>query len=207
MHNIIIIGAGGFGREVYQWSLAAFDKGQYKIKGFLSKNKEDLEGFDIPAGIIGDEDSYKIQENDRFILGIGSIAIRKKVVSALQNKGAEFIRLVHPTAIVSRNSVIGEGVVICPYSIVTDSVVIGDFSMLNIYSSCGHDAKLGMHCVLSPYATLNGGAVLGDGVFMATHTVVTGSKTVGDGCVIGANSIVLHNIPDNSKVIGVSRLG
>lgn len=202
MYNIIIIGAGGFAREVYQWSLATFDSKQYKIKGFLSRNPDDLQGFDID--IIGDEDSYKIEENDRFILGIGSIAIRKKVVAALKAKNAQFLQLIHPTAIILPNSTIGEGVVICPYAIVSDNVTIGDFSMLNVYVYCGHDAAIGTDCVLSPYATLNGGAILGGDVFMATHTMVAASQHVGRGSVIGANSSVLHNVPDNSKVIGVS---
>lgn len=199
---IIIVGAGGFAREVYQWVsvLSPYEE----VKGFLSPNPKDLEGFDMPP-ILGDEDTYEIQEDDKFILGIGTIPLKKKVVAKLKERGAEFMSFVHPMATVSRNSKIGEGVVVCPYATVTESVTIGDFAMLNIYSSAGHDAKIGDNCILSPYATLNGFAVLENDVFMATHTVVTGSKRVGKGSIIGANSVVLHDVPENSKVIGVSK--
>ena len=47
MLNIIIIGAGGFGREVYQWAKDSFDNKEYKIKGFISNKPDDLKGFNI----------------------------------------------------------------------------------------------------------------------------------------------------------------
>lgn len=204
MYDIIIVGAGGFGREVYQWSLDTFDKNIYRLKGFLALNKNELDGFDIPLKIIGHEDNYDIKESDRFILAIGNIDIKKKVAKNLKKKGAYFLELIHPTALVFPNSKIGEGVVVCPYSIISDSVVVGNFSMLNVYTYCGHDSRIGEYCILSPYSTLNGSAVLGDGVFMATHSVVAPLKFVGSGATIGANSLVLHNVPDNAKILGTS---
>lgn len=205
MYNIIIVGAGGCGREVYQWSLVAFNKVSYQIKGFLANDEYELDKYLIDAPILGHEDEYDIQKNDRFIIAIGNVSIKKEVVGKLKDRGAIFLTLLHPTAIISANTKIGEGVVICPYVILADSVEIGDFSMINIYASCSHEAKLGKHCILSPYATLNGGAVLDDDVFVATHATITGSKYVGKGAVIGANSLVLHDIPEYGKVIGVSK--
>ena len=205
MNNIIIVGAGGFGREVYQWCQDSFDKSEYKIKGFLSKDKNELDNFKIDAPIIGHEDDYEIQSDDRFLIAIGNVDIKKKVVESLKKKGAKFLSLTHPTAIVSPNSKVGEGVIICPYSILTDSVEIGDFVMLNVYVYCGHDSKVGKYSILSPYATLNGYATLGDEVFVATHSTITSSKNVGKKSIIGANSLVLHDVPEGSKVIGVSK--
>ncbi|PKP58950.1 hypothetical protein CVT91_07645, partial [Candidatus Atribacteria bacterium HGW-Atribacteria-1] len=66
MYNIIIVGAGGFAREVYYWVNDTFSKESYKIKGFLSYNQKDLDGYNIKGGIIGNDDNYKIEENDRF---------------------------------------------------------------------------------------------------------------------------------------------
>jgi len=205
MKNIIIIGAGGFGREVYQWSLDAFDMNTYTIKGFLSKTQNDLDGFDIPVPILGGEDNYNIEQDDVFIIAIGNVEIKRKVIEKLKAKNAVFLTLIHPTAIISSNSQIGEGVVICPYCIVTDNVKIGNYSKLNVYTYCGHDSEVGDHCVLSPYTTLNGGAKLGDGVFAATRSTITAEKLVGDNCIIGAHSIVLHDVADGTKVIGVSK--
>jgi len=201
--NIIIVGAGGFGREVCQWVHWTYGYDKYKIKGFLDCDSNKLKGYDIVPPIIGNDD-YDIQDKDRFIIAIGNVAIKKKVVEKLKKRGAQFIRLVHPTAIVSYNSHLGDGVVICPYSVVTDSVEIGDFAMLNIYSSCGHDSKVGKYSIMSPYATLNGGAELKDEVFMGTRATVVGSKTIEKESIIGAHSLALHDVPEKTKVLGVS---
>ncbi|GAJ11396.1 unnamed protein product, partial [marine sediment metagenome] len=54
MYNIIIVGAGGFGREVYLWAKDSFSKDQYKIKGFLDDNPKILNNYNMDIGIIGD---------------------------------------------------------------------------------------------------------------------------------------------------------
>jgi sugar O-acyltransferase (sialic acid O-acetyltransferase NeuD family) len=204
MKNIIIVGAGGFGREVYQWALDSFDEKEYKIKGFLSNNKKDLDGFDIPCKVIGNEDNYNIEDEDRFVIAIGNVDIKRRVIKKLKDKKAKFVNLIHPTSKVS-NSKMGEGIIICPYCIVTDSSVINDFVTLNVYSCCAHDAKIGKYSILSPYSTLTGGSSVGKSVFMATRATIAPNKNVGDNSVVGAHSLVLNDVPCDSKVLGISK--
>jgi len=202
-YNIIIVGAGGFGREVYLWAKDSFNFSKYKIKGFLSNNRNDLDNFDIKVRIIGDPDYYEIKENDRFIFAIGDIDTKKRMVTNLKKKGAKFLTLVHPTAIVADTTKIGEGVIICPFCLVSDSVILNDFVMMNTYSSCGHDARVGKYCILSPYATLNGFVILEDEVFLGTHATVISHKKVGYRSKISANSVVMRDVPPNKMVFGV----
>jgi len=203
MHDIVIVGAGGFGREVYHWAKGCFSSKKFRIKGFLSKNSRDLDGLDIKLPILGDEDNYKIKKQDRFLVAIGDIGIKKRVVERLAKKGAQFLTLIHPTAIVASTAKIGKGVVICPFALVTDNVLVGDFAMMNIYSSCGHDSRVGKYCVLSPYATLNGFAQIEDEVFMGTHSTVTPKIRIGRNSKISANSAAMYNVPAGSIVFGV----
>ena len=203
MYNIIIVGAGGFAREIYYWANDTFSNENYKIKGFLSYNQKDLEGFNIKTDIIGDDDNYKIEENDRFVIAIGDIGIKKRAVSRLKKRGAKFISLIHPTALIVDTAKIGEGVIIYPYVIVSDCAQLGDFVMMNSYSSCGHDVKIGNYCILSPYATLNGFVILEDEVFLGTHATVISYKKVGFQAKISANSVVMRNVPSKCMVFGV----
>ena len=203
MYDIIIIGAGGFGREVYLWAKDSFPKDQYKITGFLDDNPRILDNYDMDVGIIGDLDGYEIKKQDRFVFAIGNIEIKKRLITKLKNKGAKFLTLIHPTAIVVDTARIGKGVVICPFCLVSDNVLLEDFVMLNIYSSCGHDAKVGSYCILSPHATLNGFVILEDEVFLGTHTTVTPFKRVGYKSKISANSVVMRDVPANKIVFGV----
>ena len=204
MYNIVIVGAGGFGREVYLWAKETFSKDEYKIKGFVSNKPHDLDNFDIEEKILGDENSYQIEENDRFLYAIGDIPAKKRMTNNLKKRGAKFLTLIHPKAIVAYSAKIGEGVIICPFVTITDSVEIDDFAMLNFYASCGHDAKIGKYCILSPYATLNGFAELEDEVFMGTHSTVVAHKKIGFNSKISANTVAMKNVKPNSFVFGES---
>jgi len=45
--------------------------------------------------------------------------------------------------------------------------------------------------------------VLGDDVFIGAGAKIVGAVTVGDGARIGANSVVVHNVPPHSTVVGI----
>ena len=203
MYNIIIVGAGGFGREVYLWAKDSFSKDQYRIKGFLDDNPKILNNYNMDVDIIGNLDNYEVENQDRFLFAISDIDIKKLLIVKLKKKGAKFLTLIHPTSIVANTVKIGQGVIICPFVIVTDHAQLGDFVMMNIYSSCGHDVKVGNYCILSPYATLNGFVVLENEVFLGTHTTVIPYKKIGHKSKISANSVVMRDVPPNKIVFGV----
>jgi len=203
MYNIIIVGAGGFGREVYLWAKDSFSQDQYKIKGFLDDNPKILDNYNMDVGIIGSLNSYEIKNKDRFLFAIGDIDTKKHIVVNLKKKGAQFLTLVHPTAIVANTVKIGEGMIICPFVTVSDHAQIGDFVMMNLYSTCGHDVKIGKYCILSPYAILNGFVTLEDEVFLGTHSTVIPYKKVGYKSKISANSVVMRDVATNKIVFGV----
>ncbi len=203
MLDLVIVGAGGFGREMYHWARDCFSAEQYRIKGFLSAKANDLEGFEIQSPILGDPLQYAPQPNERFLFAIGLIDVKRRLIDALVARGAQFERLVHPTAVVCGTAKLGTGVVICPFATVSDSVRVDDFAMLNFYASCGHDAHVGAYSVLCPYATLNGFAVIEEEVFMGTHSTVTPSRRVGHHSKISANSLVSQNTQPHTLVYGV----
>lgn len=203
MYDIVIIGAGGFGREVYLWAKDSFSKDQYRIKGFLDDNPRILDNYDMDVGIIGNLNSYEIKNQDRFLFAIGDIDVKKRLIIKMKKRGAKFLTLVHPTAIMANTTKIGEGVIICPFCLVSDNVLLEDFVMMNVYSSCGHDAKVGSYSILSPYATLNGFVILEDEVFLGTHTTVIPYKRVGYKSKISANSVVMRDVATNKIVFGV----
>lgn len=203
MHNVIIVGAGGFGREVFNWANDSLPSERYRIKGFLSNKPGHLDFFNLGVGVLGDDETYSIGDDDRFLFAIGDIDAKKRIVGKMKDRGARFISLIHPTAVVARTARLGEGVIVCPFAVVSDSVELGDFATLNYYSSCGHDSKVGRCGILSPYATLNGFAVLEDEVFMGTHSTVAANRRIGYRSKISANSVAMYDIPPRHFVFGV----
>jgi Acetyltransferase (isoleucine patch superfamily) len=203
MLNIIIVGAGGCGREVYEMACAAFSSAEYQIKGFLSDDVHILDDMNVAVPIIDTIRDYQPAENDRFLLAIGDVQGRKKVALDLQERGAKFLTLVHPTAVISASAELGEGVIVYPFVFISCQVKLADFVMMNAYSGCGHDAVVGAFSVLCPYATVLGWARLDEDVFLSTHTMVAPKKHVGKGAVVSANSSVLRNVPVDGFVCGV----
>ena len=203
MYDLIIVGAGGFARELRQFVRACFPPAAVKLKGFLSNNPHDFDNFEIDEPILGDPATYSPQLKDRFLLAIGSIGHRRSVVEQLKARSARFLTLIHPTAYVDDNAKIGEGCIIYPFASVMNAAVIGDFVTMSIYASAGHDTRIGDYCNLSPYATMNGFSVLEEDVFLGTHASVLASIRVGRGSKVSANSVVTQNAKPNTLIFGV----
>jgi sugar O-acyltransferase (sialic acid O-acetyltransferase NeuD family) len=201
--RIIIVGAGGFGREVLQWARHAWPQHASKIAGFLSSDPSKLSSHAPTLPILGSPDDFEPQPNDGLLLAIGIPGARRIVAEQLEAHGARFLSLIHPTAIIADSALIGTGTVICPYAIVSDAVLLGRFVLVNYHASLGHDARADDFSVLSPYAALGGAASLGSEAFLGLHSSVGPGRVVGAKSKVSANSCALVSAPDLSLVYGV----
>lgn len=206
MLDIIIAGAGGCGREVYEMALDTYSSEEYRIRGFLSDEPDALKDFpDVreQADIIGTIVDYEPQENERFIVAIGDVQGRKHVIRVLQSKGAKFINLIHPKTIVSPFAKFGQGVILYRGAGVSAHAVIEDFCLINSMASVGHDAVVGEYSVLCPFSAIGGYAKIGKECFVGTHTTVSPRISIGKESTVSSNTFVARNVRENSFVIGV----
>lgn len=203
IQRILIVGAGGFGREVLHWARDAWPEQAAKIAGFLSADPNALRDHDAEGPILGDPAAFIPEPGDAFLLAIGIPAVRRRVAEDLERRGATFLTLVHPAAVVFPTATIGTGSILCPHAIASDAVRLGRFTLMNYHSSLGHDAQAGDFAVLSPYATLGGGAAIGPDVFLGLHASVGPGVKIGPRSKITANSAALHNAPADSLIHGV----
>lgn len=203
MKNLVIIAAGGCGREVLQWakSINKQEK-RWNIKGFIDDNLQALHGLKSDLPILTTIDAYEIQPDDEFVCCIGNSKAREKVVEKLKVKGAVFTTLVHPNAIIADTCTIGEGVIVYPYALISDNAVIGDHSIINMYSSVAHDSMLGQYCTISAHCDITGMCKLGDRVFMGTTSNMVPSSKIGDDVYICAGSTVMGRVRSGNKVLG-----
>lgn len=199
--QLIIVGAGGFGRELHAMLWDYFSQNQYAFKGFLADASTDCS--DALGPVLDSPDAYTPETDDCFLLAIGSMPVREAVTKAICDKGGEFVSFVHPLAYVAATSSIGRGAVIYPYAVVSNRAELAEFVHLNYYASAGHDTRLGRGCLLAPYATLNGMTTLDDYVYMSTHATVVVGKRVGTYSKVSANSSVQYDVPPRSLVFGV----
>ena len=97
MKRVIIVGAGGFGREAYYLVQAINEiKTRYEIVGFLDDNLNALDGKKIDSPIIGRIDEWIPKGDEVYVMGIASPKIKEVIANTLISKGATFITLIHP---------------------------------------------------------------------------------------------------------------
>lgn len=201
MKDLIIAGAGGFGREalILAKTLNEIDP-RWNIKGFINDIPDALDGVKCSHSIIGTIKDWIPSENEVFVMGISDPNGKEKVAGILKARGAEFITLIHPFAIVSDYVTMGEGCIINGRSSVGDNAVLGNFVNL-AGSMVGQDAVLGDFSTITGYANITT-AKLGKRVFVGSHAVVMNKRKVGDDAYICAGSIVFSNVKPGIKVFG-----
>jgi sugar O-acyltransferase (sialic acid O-acetyltransferase NeuD family) len=207
MKNLIIIGARGFGREVYCLATETKEYNvDFDIKGFLDDKADALDGYKNYPPILDSVENYVIQENDVFICALGDPTYKKKYATIIQEKGGEFISLIHPTAHIGLNSIIGKGCIICANSFISCDVTLGDFVTVQPFSMLGHDAKVSSNCQLNTYSFLGGFVEIGNNVTLHTGAIVVPHKKVYDNSIVGAGSVAIRNVKENTTVFGIPAL-
>ena len=198
--RILIVGAGGFGREVRCWGQDAWPSAWGRFAGFLDA---DPSRGGAAGSVVGDPDTYRPLPGDGLLLGIGIPGVRRRLAEALAARGGRFLTLVHPTAVVVPSAVVGEGAIVCPHGVVSDAATLGRGVLVNYHASVAHDASVGDYGVLAPYATLGGFARVGADVFLGLHASVGPGRSVGDRSKLSANSCALADVPPDTLVYGV----
>lgn len=202
--RLLIVGAGGFGREMLQWAEdAVADGADWRIGGFLDADPAALREFDCGYEILTSPEAYVPSTSDLLICAIGRPTTRMKVAADLASRGARFATLIHPTAIVGARTVLGEGCMLCPRVTITTDVTIGRHVIVNAHTTVGHDVALGDCCSLFSHCDVTGGATLDVGVTMGSHASVLPGVAVGEFASISAGSIVTRRVKPHTTVFGV----
>ncbi|MCD7826399.1 MAG: acetyltransferase [Clostridiaceae bacterium] len=202
MKKIIIVGAGGFGRELLQWIKDINkEKQTWEILGFIDDNLKALEGVEIDYGVIGTIKEWQPKEDEEFALAMGSPVLKRKVVAMLKEKGAKFATVIHPQAIVTEFAKYGEGFIMFPGAKLSVNSEVGDFVTL-LATLIGHDTYVGDYSVISGGCNIVRNVKLGKDVFLAAGVAIAQDLTIGDGAYLGLGSVVLKNVAPGAKVFG-----
>jgi sugar O-acyltransferase (sialic acid O-acetyltransferase NeuD family) len=202
MKNLVILGAGGLAREVYD--LANYCYGSdpdFKIRGFLSDGPSIIESFGYPP-VLSTVDGYQIKNEDVFISAIGNVIDRKKVVGIILKKGGKFINLIHPSAIIAPSVKLGTGIAIKAFCVLASNAIIGDFTFLQSSVICGHDVNFGSCCHVNSFSFFAGCVRVDDLVTVNAGAMIVQGKQIGKGSLIGMGSIVIKDVPAGVKVFG-----
>ena len=205
MKHLVIIGARGFGREIYRTFINTnpYISKEIDVKGFLDDKADALDGLkgEWPP-ILGAVETYEIQEDDVFFCALGDSHWRKHYAELISEKGGKFINIIHKTALVSPVASLGEGCVVGAYTNVSPNVTIGNHVMIQSFDDLGHDSQVGDYASIESYVFLGGYAKVGELATMHTKSSIIPHKSVGKECVVGFGSVVMKNFKDGVHVFG-----
>lgn len=204
MKNLIIIGGGGMGREVYDLAkhCVGYNK-DYLVKGFIDDNLDSLAGLkhSYPP-VIDTIRNYQVQKDDVFICSIGDVRIKKICTEIIQNKGGEFISLVHPSAHINETATIGKGCLVFLHTLVGSEAFLGNHTLIQSFAVIGHDAIIGDFSRIDVKVVCVGGVKIGSGVTIHTSSIISHNVEVEDNAKVGAASFVIKKVKSNTTVFG-----
>jgi sugar O-acyltransferase (sialic acid O-acetyltransferase NeuD family) len=205
---LVVIGAGGFGREVVdvvaeinlEW--AATDRG-FEVLGFLDDGHPDLDLLaEYKLEHLGPVATLHDMPADvGYVIGIGSPAVKARIDRQLIDRPAPV--LVHPSATIARSVALGPGTIICSHVSITNHIALGRHVHVNLNCTIGHDTTLGDYVTASPLCAISGNVHAEAGVFLGTGAVINPGVTLGEGAVVGSGAAVIKDVVAGTTVVGV----
>ena len=200
----MIIGAGGFGREVLDVIEAInAEAPTWRFLGFADDGEPALDLLnDRGAPYLGPVSKLS-GSNAHVVIGIGSPAARRSIASRCEEMGLPFATLVHPRAVLGAIVSLGQGTIVTANVTVTTNVRVGRHGILNINCTVGHDCVLGDFVTVNPGTSISGNVTLHDDVTIGTGAAVIQGITVGQGTTVGAGAAVVRDLPPRVTAVGV----
>ena len=204
MKDIVIIGAGGFGREIKTLiDDINLQKPTYYLKGFFDDN-EDLPPLINGLPLLGKIKDILYLENTSLAIGIGIPEVKQKIIQDLSGKEFDFPLLIHPSAIIGKDNVeLGKGTIICGGSILTCNISLGEFVTLNLMVTVGHDSVIKDFSSCMPGVNISGEVILNESVYMGTGAKVINQVEIGESTTVGAGAVVSKNLPSRCTAVGI----
>ncbi len=206
MKKLVLIGASGYGREVYDMLERINQKeNTYNIIGFIDDDKslwgKMINGVKVLGGIEYLKSNY-LNERIYAAITIASADVKRKIVRELDNY-VIWESLIDPTAIISKYCNIGKGTLIGAFSQIGPNSQIGDFCSILYACNVGHDAVLEDYVSAMDYCDITGHAHLEEGAYLGSSVAILPDIRICKNSVIGGGAVVVKDLIEQGTYTGV----
>lgn len=204
--RVVIVGAGGFGREALDVLRDMDpDASVWEYVGFVSNEPPDQATLDrIDATWLGTDDDFLANPRaSHYVAAIGSPQVRRAVVEKYGQAGLTPLSLVHPSAVIGRDTTLGPGTIVCAMVSITTNVRVGQHVHLDRATTVGHDSVIADFATLHPATVISGGVHIAEAARLGAGSCVLPGLSVGPEAVVGAGAVVTHDVAGSTTVAGV----
>jgi len=197
---LLILACGGHGRVVAD---VALDCG-YDTIAFLDDDC-DAHSRSTRFPVLGPtrDMAALVERWPSAIAAVGDGPCRLEILQELKHARYATPSIVHPSAIVSRGALVGEGVFVAPGAIVNTGARIADAVIINTGARIDHDCEIGAGTHIAPGVTLSGGVVVGRTWWIGAGSSVRQGVRIGDNVMVGVGAAVVADIPNAGVYVGV----
>lgn len=202
---IVIVGAGGHGREIAEIVLEAHRGAKGPplfgiIDDFVTRLTGGPEGVEILGTL---EWLAAHAEEVDVVVGLGDNRIRRNTVERCRQYGARFGRAISPCAHLSSSASIGVGAMVFPGAVISLNTRLGEHVIVGTNAGVSHDCSVGDFGFLCPGARITGAVSLAEGVMLGANSCVIPGKKVGAWTTVGAGGVVNRDLPEGVVAVGV----
>lgn len=213
--SVVVVGAGGFGREVVDVieainaaAVNRHDAPVWLLVGVVDdsisrENRERLEQRSIDHLGSANEFLSAAATELAYVVGIGAPHVRRRIATAFDAAGHTAVTLVHPAATVGSASQLGAGSVVCAGVRITTNIVIGRHVHMNPNVTIGHDTTIGDFVSLNPQAAISGDCVIENEVLVGVGGILLNGLRVGEGSIIGGAACAVRDVEAGTTVVGI----
>lgn len=208
--EIVVIGAGGFGREVLDlleaWNLAN-PREAFNILGVVDDAPRPVNVDRLTARgyrILGPISALAaMSPAPAVVVAVNSPEIKRQIFSSCSEWGLSFPTLIHPSAVVGTQFVAGQGVVVCAGVLISTNINLGEHVHICSGAIIGHDTVIDPFCSINPGAVISGEVVIGARTLIGAGSFILQGITVGQKATVGAAACVTKEVFTSEVVVGV----
>jgi acetyltransferase EpsM len=207
MKKLVILGGSGIG--MIASSIADITK-KFEVIGFLNDVIEvgNYIGKFTKIPVLGKSEDVKkyINKNYYFFIAYVGYKMEKETYIKLESLNIPQDRLatlIHPTAIAPKGYCkIGNGVLMAPFATLSTDVTLSDNCLVMAQAIVGHDTYMDKYSHVASNGVVGANVYLGKSVHVGSNSTIREKVNIGNYSLIGAGAVVLHDVPENSIVVG-----
>lgn len=202
MTDLVIIGAGGFGREMLgHVTLINEEIGPtWNFLGFVDDGAQNTKEGDTMLG--GLEDFLKMDRSIRYFIAIANMEVREKIAKRCREAGFVAASIIPPDVTIGAGSKIGEGCYIGRFSAIMRNAKIGDFCIIQT-GLIGRGAEVGDYTSVMTGPSFGDNAKIGKYNYFGLRCNVADGVTTADFCTFGACATIMEDVTIPGTYAGV----